>query len=384
MKRQAHNKLTQEQVIQDFINRHGSENFDYSKVVYVDNGTPVEVFCNIHGVTFSPTPRNHKKGSKFPVCGREAQIEKAKKSFDKFKQEMFDLYGDKYDFTNSNYVNTKTELTAVCKIHGEFTKTPSSLLDGSACDKCSKNTKSNNKDIFIQEAIKVYGDKDDYTHTEVISSSEKIGVRCTKHDHVFSKSIQTYLAGWGCPKCSAENYRRLRALPSEEYYKRVNDKHENKYIYSEDYTTLSGVVTFFCKEHGEQRLNANSHLIGAGCKKCDKTPLKTNKRTKEGYCKLANGRPTKLYFLECYKDGERFYKIGKTFKEIHQRYTKSQMYYDYEIKYIHTASAEEIWDLEEEFHNKYKEFRYHPKKWFSGYSESYRLSLPIKEIWKTL
>ena len=31
---------------------------------------------------------------------------------------------------------------------------------------------------------------------------------------------------------------------------------------SGDYTTLSGVVTFFCEEHGKQRLNANSHLIG--------------------------------------------------------------------------------------------------------------------------
>ena len=380
--RKAHNKLTQEQVINSFREVHGDA-FDYSKVVYVDINTPVEVYCKKHDFTFTPTPKNHRKGSGCTKCGREAQIEKAKKDFNRFKQEMFDLYGDQYDFNNSKYTNTKTELTAICKTHGDFSKAPFSLLNGSACDECcKKQTKYNNKEMFIEEAKKVYGDKDDYTNTEIVSASEKMEVVCKKHNHTFTKGIQTYLGGWGCPMCSAENYRKLRALPSEEYYKRVLKRHENKYTYLGDYTTLSGVVTFFCEEHGEQRLNANSHLIGAGCKKCEKTPIKTNKRTKEGYCKLANGRPTKLYFLECSKDGERFYKIGKTFKEINERYTKSKMYYDYEIKHVYISSAEEIWDLEESFHLKYKEFRHHPKKWFAGYSESYRMSLPIEEIIK--
>ena len=382
-KRTAHNKLSQEQIIEQFIEKHGDA-FDYSNVKYVDVNTPVEVYCKKHDFTFYPTPKNHKKGSKCTHCGREAQIDKAKKDFETFKNQMFEIYGDKYSFNDSNYINTKTSLKAICKIHGEFEKQPSSLFKGSACDECAKNTKSNNKDVFIEEAIKVYGDKDDYTNTEVISSKHTITVRCTKHDYTFTKNIQPYLAGYGCPKCSSENYRKLRALPSEEYYERVNKKHENKYTYLGDYSTLSGVVTFFCEDHGKQRLNANSHLNGKGCKKCEKAPNKINKRTKDGYCKLAKDRPTKLYFLECFKDGERFYKIGKTFKEIHQRYSKSKMYYDYEIKYIHIGSAKDIWDLEENIHLKYKEFRYHPKKWFAGYSESYRLSLPIEDIWKTL
>jgi hypothetical protein len=381
-KRTAHNKLTRETVIEQFKEVHG-DGFDYSKVVYVDINTPVEIYCKKHELTFYPTPKNHRNGSKCYFCGREAQIEKAKKGFEEFKEEMFELYGEQYDFSNSIYINTKTPLTAVCSTHGEFSKPPYALLNGSACDECAKNTKSNNKDIFIEEAKKVYGDKDDYTDTEVISSKYKVKVRCTKHDVVFEKSIQNYLAGSGCPKCSAENYRRLRALSPEEYYKRANEKHENKYTYTGDYTTLNGVVTFFCEEHGEQRLNANSHLIGSGCKKCETSPIKTNKRTKEGYCKLANGRPTHLYLIECFKDGERFYKVGKTFNDMKVRYSKSKMYYDYEVKQIYTASAEEIWDLEESIHLKYKQYRYHPKNWFAGYSESYRLSLPIQEIWTT-
>ena len=380
--RKAHNKLTQEQVINSFREIHGDA-FDYSKVVYVDNKTPVEVYCKKHDFTFTPSPKNHRKGSRCKHCGREAQINKAKKEQEDFIKDAKAVYGEKDNYDLVKYSNNKTEVTISCNLHGEFEARPDLYLQGKGCLECRrKKTKSTDKEVFLEEAKKVYGDKDDYTNTKVVSSKEDIEIRCTKHNHTFTKSIQTYLAGYGCPKCSAENYRELRAIPLEEYYRRVNEKHENKYTYAGDFTTLSGVVTFFCEEHGEQRLNANSHLIGAGCKKCEKTPIKTNKRTKEGYCKLANGRPTKLYFLECFKDGERFYKIGKTFKEINERYTKSKMYYDYEIKHVYISSAEEIWDLEESFHLKYKEFRHHPKKWFAGYSESYRVSLPIEEIIK--
>ena len=380
--RKAHNKLTQEQVINSFKEVHGDA-FDYSRVVYVDTHTPVEVYCKKHDCNFKTLPKNHKKGSKCKICGREAQINKAKKEQEDFIKDAKAVYGEKDNYDLVKYSNNKTEVIISCSLHGKFEVRPDLYLQGKGCLECRrKKTKSTDKEVFLEEAKKVYGDKDDYTNTKVISSKEDIEIRCTKHNHTFTKSIQTYLAGYGCPKCSAENYRELRAIPLEEYYRRVNEKHENKYTYAGDFTTLSGVVTFFCEEHGEQRLNANSHLIGAGCKKCEKTPIKTNKRTKEGYCKLANGRPTKLYFLECFKDEERFYKVGKTFKEINERYTKSKMYYDYEIKHIYVSSAEEIWDLEESFHLKYKEFRHHPKKWFAGYSESYRISLPIEEIIK--
>jgi hypothetical protein len=55
-KRVAHNKLLQEDVIAQFIEVHGDE-FDYSKVVYINTNTPVEVYCKKHNFTFTPTPK---------------------------------------------------------------------------------------------------------------------------------------------------------------------------------------------------------------------------------------------------------------------------------------------------------------------------------------
>jgi len=62
--RKAHNKLTQEQVINSFKEVHGDA-FDYSKVVYIDNKTPVEVYCKKHDFTFTPSPKNYKNGRKY-------------------------------------------------------------------------------------------------------------------------------------------------------------------------------------------------------------------------------------------------------------------------------------------------------------------------------
>lgn len=376
------NKLTQEKVIEQFKEVHGDE-FDYSDVIYVSTRVTVKVRCKKHNYIFHPTPRNHKKGAKCKYCGLDSIKEKLNKGNEKFIQDVIKRYGDVYDFSLLNYVNTKTLVTLIHKEYGIVKVRPDTLLcKYTYINKGNKPTKSTDKNTFIKEAIKVYGDKDDYTNTNIISSKENIDIRCRVHNITFNKSIQTYLAGWGCPSCSAENYRRLRAMPKEEYYFKANEKHSNKYNYIDDYTTLQGVITFVCTQHGKQRKNAGSHLSGYGCKKCEIEPQKINKRTKEGYCKLANGRDTKLYIIRCFNEKENFYKVGKTFREIKKRYVASTMPYKIEVIHEYKNSAEIVWDLEETLHKKYKEFKYNPKKWFAGYSESYQMNLPINEIIK--
>ena len=376
------NKLAQERVIEQFKEVHGDE-FDYSKVVYINTHTPIEVRCKKHDFIFHPTPKNHKNGAKCTMCGREAQIKKARKGQDIFIKDVKDLYGDEFGTDLVDYSNNKSYIKIQCTNHGIFEIRPDIFLRGGGCPQCSKKkTKSSNKETFITEAIKVYGDKDDYTNTSIISSKHNIDIRCKKHDITFNKNIQTYLGGWGCPSCSAENYRELRAIPKDEYYRRANEKHDNKYKYIDDYITLNGVITFICEEHGKQRKNAGSHMNGYGCKKCNIAPIKVNKRSKEGYCKLADGRSTMLYILKCFNENEEFYKIGKTFRKITKRYINSNMPYNIEVIYKYENSAGFIWDLEEELHKKYKEYKYRPCQWFAGYSEAYKLNLPIEQIIK--
>ena len=52
-------KKTLEQIIGEFKNKHGDK-FDYSRVVYTNIDTPVEIICPKHGL-FKSTPYNHTK-----------------------------------------------------------------------------------------------------------------------------------------------------------------------------------------------------------------------------------------------------------------------------------------------------------------------------------
>jgi len=35
------------------------------------------------------------------------------------------IHRDKYDYSNVNYINAKTKINIICKIHGEFKQNPS-------------------------------------------------------------------------------------------------------------------------------------------------------------------------------------------------------------------------------------------------------------------
>jgi len=392
--RKAHNKLTQEQVINSFKEVHGDA-FDYSKVVYVDTHTPVEVYCKKHNCNFKTLPKNHKKGSGCTQCGREAQIEKAKKPQKEFEKEIIDLYGEKYDLSKLEYRNKFTKVTLICDIHGEFAKAPDSILNGNACDFCcKKQTKSNDKGIFIEEAKKVYGDKDDYTDTEVISSKYKVKVRCTKHNIIFEKDIQSYLLGCGCPKCSAENYSFLRKKTTEQFVKEAKEVHENRFDYTNTtYISVKNVLSVTCKKHSNTfECYPDNHLKvkSGGCKKCHSEYISKKFKGREGTCgytksayiKQAKGKECRVYFIRCWDDQEEFYKIGKTFLDINIRFKKSNMPYSFtEVDSI-KGEAGFIYDLENELHRQYKSHKYRPEEWFAGYTECYKISLPIEEIVK--
>ena len=76
-------RKTTEEFIADAIKVHGDE-YDYSKVNYVNNNTKVEIICKEHG-SFWVLPRIHLMGCKCGKCkgvssDRDYFIQKAKLS----------------------------------------------------------------------------------------------------------------------------------------------------------------------------------------------------------------------------------------------------------------------------------------------------------------
>ena len=124
----------------------------------------------------------------------EQFIEKAKK-----------VHGDKYDYSKVNYINKHTKVCIICPEHGEFYQSPNNHLSGNGCRKCwlKKNltSKLSSTKKFVEKAIKIHGDKYDYSKVNYKHSLNKVIITCKKHGD-FLQTPNCHLNGQGCLICS--------------------------------------------------------------------------------------------------------------------------------------------------------------------------------------
>lgn len=61
-----------------------------------------------------------------------------KKTAEEFIQDAIKVHGDRYDYVKVKYVNSRTNIIIICKEHGEFEQSPHSHLKGYNCYKCGR------------------------------------------------------------------------------------------------------------------------------------------------------------------------------------------------------------------------------------------------------
>jgi len=189
------------------------------------------------------------------------------------------IHGEKYDYSKVEYINAKTKIIIICKMHGEFYQTPSNHLSSYNCQKCSNNFKLTSQ-TFIENAKQMHGDRYDYSKVEYINSDTPVLIICKEHGdfkqipdfHVNRKS--------GCPKCS--NNVKLGLL---EFIDKANKIHKNKYDYSRvKYSNNRKHIIIICKKHGEFTQMPFVHLLEHGCPSCiNKTEFKFYNKMQEFY-----------------------------------------------------------------------------------------------------
>lgn len=112
--------------------------YDYTRVIYKNNHTKVNIVCPIHGI-FSQRPDNHLQGKGCPLC-RNQSISKSKTSTtNEFISKAQQVHGDKYDYSKTNYITKDTPICILCPIHGEFWQTPQIHLRGGGCQQCRQS-----------------------------------------------------------------------------------------------------------------------------------------------------------------------------------------------------------------------------------------------------
>ena len=94
----------------------------------------------------------------------------------------------------------------------------------------------------------------------------KVKCRCKVCGNEWEDSPTHLKQGRGCSQCRKNAQRELY---KEDFIRRANEIHNNKYDYSKvKYINQQTYVTIICKEHGEFQQIPNSHLRGRGCPQC--------------------------------------------------------------------------------------------------------------------
>lgn len=197
-------------------------------------------------------------------------IEKAKK-----------VHGDKYDYSKVEYINSKTKVCIICPKHGEFWQEASSHLRGHGCLLCYNENRSKlqccSKEKFIKKAKLIHGNKYDYSKIEYKNNRTKICIICSIHGD-FWITPDSLIQGKGCQKCGIISARNKNKMNQDDFIKRANEIHGNKYDYSKvGYINTDTKVKIVCPEHGEFEQTPHHHLNGHGCSLCGRNNLSENK-----------------------------------------------------------------------------------------------------------
>lgn len=247
-----------EQFIKDAKEVHGNK-YDYSKVEYKGAFNLVKIICPIHG-EFEQIPHVHLRGCGCQECGNILKDIKAKRTtFDDFVERANKIHNNKYKYKFKDLKSQHEKVIIICPIHGEFEQGIQSHLNGCGCPKCSKYRKKT-KEMFIDEARNIHGDKYDYSKVCYKTIKDKITIICPIHGE-FEQIPDIHLRGSGCPTCSESHL--------EKDIRIFFDKNNIEYTYQKTFKWL-----------GKQRLDfyLPKYNIGIECQGIQHFSYKENSK----------------------------------------------------------------------------------------------------------
>ena len=250
--------------IELFVNRaHKIHNnkYDYSKAIYINSKTKVEIICKDHG-SFWMTPNNHLHKHGCKKCSKYIQTNP-----DDFKNKASRIHPN-LNFDKSIYINNKTQIIVTCPFHGDYITTPRTIISGHGCRQCANNKQANDLKLFIEKAKQLYHDKYEYDKSIYINNKTPIIITCKDHGD-WTTSPDSFLDGHGCKKCYLSN----KVINTESFISASREVHGNNFNYDET-----------CYLNSFTKLKVK-------CNKCQKTSYKlpsVHLNSGCGYCNLSN------------------------------------------------------------------------------------------------
>lgn len=126
----------------------------------------------------------------------------------------------------------------------------------------------------LQDLVVKFGDRFDFSKSEYKNSSSSLLVWCKEHTQWFRNTAYHIARGAGCPDCKRSKISAKKKLGTQEFIRRSRIKHAGKYDYSlVEYKTLTDPVEISCPEHGIFKQKPREHLRGHGCPLCASTTI---------------------------------------------------------------------------------------------------------------
>ena len=250
-------KLTTAEWIEKAKAVHG-DRYDYSAVSYESAKKPVLVKCREHGI-WDCQPSNHVRlGRGCPDCGGSK-----KKTIEKFVLNANEVHGNKYDYSKSEYVNSHSNLTIICPVHGEFAQSPTAHLSGQGCHYCGNEQRlERNREKSLDEVkrkiIVASEGVVSLVENSFISINNEAEFSCSKHGK-FERNVNSALySGRPCLPCWYESDEYKLSVNSPVYTQETAERKLAKilkpWITFQPFVYLGAKnteITLNCAKHGQ-------------------------------------------------------------------------------------------------------------------------------------
>jgi len=255
-------QYTTEEIIELAKETHG-ETYDYSKTEYINATTKITIICPEHGEFMQIAYLHVYDGQGCPKCSG------LYKTTEDYIEEARAKYGDRFDYSKTVYVDSRTKIIVICNIHGDeiLIRPDGHLYYNGGCLKCSNKQHYTNEE-YIEKVSEKHNHKFDYSLTEYIDYKTPIIVICPNHGQ-FETNPSRHLFGTTCPKCANETIASKNRQPNDELIADFIHVHGGLYDYSRvDHVNQKTKIEIICEKHGSFWQLSGMHKKGHGCARC--------------------------------------------------------------------------------------------------------------------
>lgn len=203
------------------------------------------------------------------------------------------VHGERYDYSDTDYVKSSMKVVITCLVHGPFEQRPNRHLQGDGCPRCGREESAAKQRFTLEEFIvgsnKIHNNKYDYSEIDgsTFSLKDLVVISCPIHGR-FSQIADVHLRGSGCVMCYRERSSVNMTVSHDDYIAAVRRVHGDLYDLSMiQYTSAHDCIKVGCPIHGVWQPKAYSFRAGSGCPSCSSIKSKSELELFEWICSVA-------------------------------------------------------------------------------------------------